>query len=215
MIRTWLLFCILSVVFLSSQAQTTDPVFERNRIGLYYGFGGKSLEFVKLATRYQYEIRQIEIQYSYLLFPGRTIDLDVVVSPQVNLTRFNSEFSTTGETKGEEWGFTAGLAPRIHSEDRNMAIYLLVSSGPIYVTGTPERQAHGINFASNFMAGVYYQIMPKVNLDFRSGFRHLSNSQIRYPNAGLNNLVWSVGVNYALTSFKKKQSRRMLAGVAH
>lgn len=198
MIRTWLLCFYISLAVLSVQAQTADPVLDRDRIGLYYGFGGKSLEFVKLATRYQYEIRQVEIQYSYLLFPGRTIDLDVVVSPQVNLTRFNSEFSATEETKGAEWGFTAGLAPRIHSEDRNMAIYLLVSSGPIYVTGTPERQAHGINFASSFMAGVYYQIMPKVNLDFRSGFRHLSNSQIRYPNAGINNLIWGVGLNYAL-----------------
>ncbi|MBT8235185.1 MAG: acyloxyacyl hydrolase [Bacteroidia bacterium] len=184
-------------VFLA-QAQTSHANPERNKIGLFYGFGGQSLEFVKLDLNYQYDIRQIEIQYSYKLFPGRILDFDVLVSPQINLSRYRNEVYDGIEIQGAEWGFAAGIAPSLHSEDQGIAIYLLLSTGPMYITGSPERQSRGINFSSNFMTGINVHVLKNMDLDFRTGFRHLSNANIRYPNGGLNNLIWSVGLNYAL-----------------
>lgn len=196
--RTWVVLCILCVVVLSAHAQTTVTAPERNRIGLFYGFGGQSLEFVSLDIQYQYEIRQFEAQYSYALIQGSSFDFDLLATPQINLSRYKREESNLVEERGAEWGITAGISPSIHSSDRNVAIYLLISSGPIYITGSPQRQSRGLNFASNFMAGIYFRIFKKTNLEIRSGFRHLSNAQIRYPNGGLNNLIWSVGLTHGL-----------------
>jgi len=196
--RTWVVIYFLCLVVLPTHAQSPDGVPERNRIGIFYGFGGQSMDFVNLDLNYQYEVRQFEIQYSYTLFPGRIFDFDVLASPQVNLSRYKRNEMIEKEAQGAEWGFTMGIAPTLHSEDQRMAFYLLISSGPLYITGSPERQSYGFNFSSNFMTGVNFRIIDRIHLDFRSGFRHLSNADIRYPNAGLNNLIWSAGLSYGL-----------------
>ena len=195
---TWLISCIFFLTIWAAPAQIADDVPDRNRIGFFYGFGGHDLEFVSLDIEYQYEIRQFELQYAYNLFPGRIFDLHLLANPQINLSRYKRDESDLVEERGAEWGITAGISPSIHSADRNVAIYLLISSGPIYITGSPERQSQGINFSSSFMAGLYFKVFPKTQLEFRSGFRHISNAQIRYPNGGLNNLIWSVGLSYML-----------------
>ena len=73
-------------------------------------------------------------------------------------------------------------------------LYGLISSGPHYVSGTPERQADGFIFSDNLLLGLNVKLFEKIYLDLRSGFRHISNAGLNHPNGGVNDLVLNGGV---------------------
>jgi hypothetical protein len=74
-----------------------------------------------------------------------------------------------------------------------LSFYLTISTGPHYVSGTPQRQANGFIFSDNFAGGINVRLTKNLYADLRSGIRHISNAGLRTPNGGVNALTTREG----------------------
>lgn len=213
--------CRFSLVLFLIVCHSLYPQFEsetdrhRSRLGIQYGHAVKDMPWSHLEIPYDYEASLLQLQYFYAIKTGRTFAFDIVLAPQYNTSTYRKVNSVGEFYDGYELGLTAGISPRVKTGNGSLGFYLLITSGPMYVSGTPDRQAEGFNFSSTAATGLQIRLLKKAYLDLRTGFRHLSNARLKEPNAGVNNLVWSVGLSYVLTSIKKNKPQRFLAGVAH
>ena len=175
-----------------------DSAMHRSRLGVLYGHGAKDMPWTNLDIAYHYEVNLLQLQYFHAVKTGRIFACDLLVAPQYNTTSYRKVDEVGEMYNGYEVGLTAGISPRLNAVNGSMGFYLLLTSGPMYISGTPGRQAEGFNFSSTAATGVQLRVLKKAYLDLRTGIRHLSNAGREEPNGGVNNLVWSVGVNYAL-----------------
>jgi len=180
-----------------AQHETAADI-HRNRFGIQYGHGAKQMPWTHLDITYDYEVNLLQLQYFYALKTGRSFAFDVLVAPQYNTTTYRKVDEIGDLYNGYEVGLTAGISPRLFTSNGGFGFYLLITSGPMYISGTPQRQSEGLNFASTAATGVQLRLLRKAYIDLRTGFRHLSNARLKDPNGGVNNLVWSVGLNYGL-----------------
>ena len=147
-----------------------------------------------LNVSYDYQILFFQLQYYWGFLKWEKWGLELLVQPQYNLTKFRNVDKIADEINGYEFGVNAGvLIRRVLIEE---ALYLngLISSGPYYVSGTPQRQADGFIFSDKFLIGLNVKLLENIYFYFRSGFRHFSNAGLNHPNGGVNDLVLSVGV---------------------
>ena len=79
-------------------------------------------------------------------------------------------------------------------KEKALKAYILLSAGPHYISGAPERQIPGFIFSDNLAAGTYIRLSDTVDLDFRLGARHLSNASFKKPNGGINTINLHLGV---------------------
>lgn len=194
---TLLLVFALGIQSGLAQYETAAKV-HRSRFGIQYGHGAKEMPWSNLDITYDYEVNLLQFQYFHAIKTGRNFDFDVLLAPQYNTTTYRKVDEVGDLYNGYEVGLTAGISPRLFTSNRALGFYLLLTSGPMYISGTPGRQAEGFNFASMAATGVQLRLLKKAYIDLRTGFRHLSNARLKEPNGGVNNLVWSVGVNYGL-----------------
>ena len=69
----------------------------------------------------------------------------------------------------------------------------MLGSGPHFITAEVSRQANGFIFSDNLALGSFVKLSEKdlfLNLQFK--IRHLSNAELKNPNAGIN--TWNVMV---------------------
>ena len=134
------------------------------------------------------------MQYYWGFLKREKWGLDLLVQPQYNLTKFRHVDKIADEINGYEFGVNTGVFIRRILFEEALYLYVLISSGPHYVSGTPQRQADGFIFSDNFLIGLNVKLLENIYFDFRSGFRHISNAGLNHPNGGVNDLVLSVGV---------------------
>lgn len=120
--------------------------------------------------------------------------LELLVQPQYNLTKFRHVDKIADEINGIEFGVNAGVLIRRMLIEEALYLSGLISLGPQYVSGTPQRQADGFIFSDKFLIGLNVKLLENIYFYFRSGFRHISNAGLNHPNGGVNDLVLSVGV---------------------
>jgi hypothetical protein len=84
-----------------------------------------------------------------------------------------------------EFGINPGIQYRYPFTEK-LAGYLLVSSGPHYISLVTARQANGFIFSDAIGGGFYYSLggNSAVTLGYR--WRHLSNASLEMPNDGIN-----------------------------
>jgi len=173
-------------------AQESIPFGNRHGLGLIsgYGFCPGQLGY---DAKYEYNAFFIQPQYYYAFLRKRYLNLEILVQPQFNITRFRHVDLIPDETMGFEYGLNAGILVR-GKFFRNSSFYTFVSTGPHYVYGTPERQVEKFIFSDNFFVGVNTKIAEKLYLDIRPGYRHMSNLDIKKPNHGIENIIFSGGI---------------------
>jgi hypothetical protein len=207
--------CLLSSYFLSSQYDDS-----KHRLGFVSGFGGQNIDQLLsdmnhndakkirdhmlskgentdspgLSVTYDYQVLFFQLQYYWGFLNREKWGLDLLVQPQYNLTKFRHIDNIANEINGYEFGVNAGVLIRRVLLGEVLYLYGLISSGPHYVSGTPERQADGFIFSDNFLLGLNVKLLENLFFDFRSGFRHISNAGLNHPNGGVNDLVLSGGV---------------------
>lgn len=207
--------CLLSSYFLSSQYDDS-----KHRLGFVSGFGGQNIDQLLsdmnhndakkirdhmlskgentdspgLSVTYDYQVLFFQLQYYWGFLNREKWGLDLLVKPQYNLTKFRHIDNIANEINGYEFGVNAGVLIRRVLLGEVLYLYGLISSGPHYVSGTPERQADGFIFSDNFLLGLNVKLLENLFFDFRSGFRHISNAGLNHPNGGVNDLVLSGGV---------------------
>ncbi len=207
--------CLLSSYFLSSQYDDS-----KHRLGFVSGFGGQNIDQLLsdmnhndakkirdhmlskgentdspgLSVTYDYQVLFFQLQYYWGFLNREKWGLNLLVQPQYNLTKFRHIDNIANEINGYEFGVNAGVLIRRVLLGEVLYLYGLISSGPHYVSGTPERQADGFIFSDNFLLGLNVKLLENLFFDFRSGFRHISNAGLNHPNGGVNDLVLSGGV---------------------
>jgi hypothetical protein len=110
------------------------------------------------------------------------------------------------DSKSYEFGISGGFILTYKILKENLNLYMLIASGPHYSDRSPERQVSGFMFNNNFDIGMYLLIKKNLNLDFRTGFRHLSNANLQTPNAGINNWIVTIELLYQLENESESKS---------
>jgi hypothetical protein len=164
----------------------------KHRIGYVSGYGCQNQ--LGLDVKYDYQIIFFQFQYYYSFLRRKTWGLDILVQPQYNITKYKQLDNDTYEVNGFELGTNIGILIRKNILNDFLSFYALLSLGPHYVSGTPQRQASGFVFSDNLFVGMNIHLLKNMNLDIRPGFRHISNAGLVDQNAGVNNIVLSGGI---------------------
>lgn len=155
---------------------------------------GENTDAPGLNVTYDYQTLFFQLQYYWGFLKREKWGLELLVQPQYNLTKFRHVDKIADEINGYEFGVNAGVLIRRMLIEEALYLNGLISSGPHYVSGTPQRQADGFIFSDKFLIGLNVKLLENIYFYFRSGFRHISNARLNHPNGGVNDLVLSVGV---------------------
>jgi hypothetical protein len=111
--------------------------------------------------------------------------------PQVNLVFIKKG---SEEKTDFEFGLNIGFK-HMYPVWKNIYTYILIGTGPHFVTVHSIKQARGFIFSDNFGAGFYF--FNNKNIALNTGFRlrHLSNANIKLPNSGINTFNYFIGIS--------------------
>jgi len=206
--KVLLLLIGLNVFFTINAAFAQDTLFNgrKNKIGFIAGNGiqyiGQLLSNdnhnIALNTDYYYQVTFYQLQYYHAISQKKDFGIDVLVQPQYNTTKYRIYPPSIDYVEGYEAGVNLGFLFRKNTSNNLLSFYLLISSGPHYVSGAPHRQSAGFVFANNLDAGLNLRLYKKWYLDIRPGIRHMSNAGLRIPNAGVNNMLLNEGFLFLL-----------------
>jgi len=185
---------LCSVTLFGQDATRSLPKGKKHRIGLMVGYGSQRT----LTVPYDYRVTFYQAQYFHALPVRGNWNLEFLFQPQYNTTRYRPQCDLPVEATGYELGLNAGVLLRRSFRHDLVSVYAFISAGPHYVSGVPERQAEGFLFSDNLFIGVHVRLTPKIYLDLRVGFRHMSNASLRQPNGGINNTILSGGLAFDL-----------------
>jgi len=206
----------LQLNFLLAQENTLFKG-RKHKIGFVYGYGGQDPSYMLSILNngkdnesetdqgtdpngnsgklnYEYQVTFYQFQYYFSWLRRKTWGLDLLVQPQYNTTRYRPVDKATQEENGFEYGLNIGVLLRKNIFEDFMSLYALISLGPHYVSGTPQRQASGFIFSDNLFVGMNLRLTNNMYLDIRPGFRHISNAGLKSPNGGINNFVFTAGM---------------------
>ena len=185
------LFCAIAH---SCFAHTEMLQKQERKIGISIGYGFQD----GLNVNYHYEVLLFQFNYFFTIFRKESFSVDVIPKPQFNITRYKVTNNSSKEESGFEFGLNVGFAARKTFGNSNTAVYLLVGSGPHYVSGVPERQSKGFIFSDNFVTGMDMVLTDRLRLDIAAGLRHISNASLKRPNGGVNNIFLYSGLIYLI-----------------
>ncbi|MGF7080123.1 acyloxyacyl hydrolase [Mucilaginibacter sp. UYCu711] len=184
-------------------AQEILANYNKNRLGFSTGTGvqyigqlvGIGRKGFTVASNYYYHVNFYEIQFYRTLKKRPVYQLDLLVQPQYNVSRYGlyPESVPTDYLDSYEYGLNLGLLYRRNWGGGPLSYYVALSTGPHYASGVPHRQMSGFLFANNLVAGLNLKVYKTLYADVSFGLRHMSNAGTRLPNAGVNNLVFKEG----------------------
>ena len=184
----------------------------RIRIGMNYGQG--SQEFLPIKNKsYAYDTEFYKLQLNYLLFTKRKWSFELNVEPGIYKTEhqlLNEKYIQPGSFEDveelrelyttlrnfEEYVLNIGFVSR-YPVSSHISLYNLLSIGPMYANGSTERLPKGFAFSDIIAMGIYYTLK-NITLDFRYSLRHVSNANLKYPNAGHNSALLESGITFLL-----------------
>jgi len=178
--------CLLSF---GVQAQEISSQTSRHKFGFVAGYGNQQW----LGVPYTYKVMFFQLQHYFNLTDKKNWDIELISQPQFNTTRYYPIDTDTEFESGFEFGVNVGFLFRRKIASDNLHIYTFISTGPHYVSGTPDRQVPGFIFSDNLFLGFDFKLTEKFSFDIRSGIRHISNASIKQPNRGVNSSIINAG----------------------
>jgi len=166
----------------------------KNTVGFIVGYGDQS----GLNVNYDHRVVLYKAHYGRNLVSKKAWALDIVFRPQYNVTEFRPVNRQPEKTDGIEFGLNIGFQAKLRLIENFLNYYVLVSTGPHYVSGVPKRQKDGFLFSDNIITGLNINLNRNVILDFNYGIRHISNAGLDRTNAGINNSIWGAGILFNL-----------------
>jgi len=178
-----------------SQSSLDTSVNSLWKLGFSYSSGATSVLGDK-KYNYEYDVDIYRVNIYRRLFDKKNWKGTVLISPQYNRTYFFSE-SQADYIDGYEYGLNLGFV--MHYKLSNFLPYALISLGPHYISGAPDRQVSGFIFSDNGQVGIEYELLELIYLDLFFGFRHLSNASLKQPNDGINSFLFGAGISFNLS----------------
>lgn len=185
--------------------------FSNHKMGFSIGYGDQEVNLiglgVDLQVDYSYKIFFTQINYIYSFFNNNLWDVGINLQSEYGITSYKYNNSNLTNSKSYELGISGGLILTYKILKENLNLYMLIALGPHYSEKSPERQVSGFMFNSNYDVGIYFLLKRNIYLDFRTGFRHLSNASLKSPNGGINNWIVTFGLLYQLENkFENKSN---------
>jgi lipid A 3-O-deacylase len=106
--------------------------------------------------------------------------------------QFNAILKPAGES---EFGLGIGFQYAYPVTER-ISPYILVVTGPHYISIDSITQADGFNFSSAIGAGIYLSLTKNVALNLGYRHRHVSNADIKKPNEGIDSEIGLMGLSF-------------------
>lgn len=188
-----ILFLVISYLCL---AQDESFQQKERKIGFTVGYGFQD----GLNVRYHYKVLLFQFNYYLTILKKESFSFEIIPKPQFNFTGYKVTNNSSKEESGFEFGLNVGFAARKIFGKGNTSVYLLIGSGPHYVSGVPDRQAKGFIFSDNFTVGLDMPLSDRLRLDMATGIRHISNAGLKRPNGGVNNIFLYSGLIYKLNA---------------
>jgi len=113
--------------------------------------------------------------------------LSFFVEPQ-----FNYVLKPAGE---REFGLGVGFQ-YAYPLTEGISPYILVVTGPQFISVDSRTQANGLNFSSAFGAGIYLSLTKSMALNLCYRHRHVSNADITQPNEGIDSQIGLLGLSF-------------------
>lgn len=199
-------FHILSILLLlgiyHSRIYSQTPEYSKHKIGFSIGYGDQEIKIlgfgVDLNVDYSYEIFFVQFNYTYSLLNNNSWEIGSALQTEYGITYYSRSKSALVNSRSQELGISGGIILAYKVLNDILNVYMLLSLGPHYSHKSPERQVSGFMFNSNYNIGINIFMKNNLLFDFRTGFRHLSNANLKNPNGGINNLLISFGLIYQL-----------------
>lgn len=201
--REWcniLLATLISNAFIFSSCSSVraserdSTTYSRHSIGFVSGYGAQRLGFIDIGVDYTYQVTFLQVQYACNVFQKKKWSIDIIAQPQFNPVKYKRPDAAFESMNGFEFGVNIGGLFGYYVYKDILRLYTLLSLGPHYISGAPERQKEGFIFSDNFFLGLQARVGKHIHLDFRPGFRHISNASLKRPNGGVNTFILSGGV---------------------
>ena len=201
--RYILISLALNSIFLNNYyAQTDLQETSKNKIGFSIGYGDQEIKIlglgVDLKVDYSYEIFFAQFHYVHSILNNYPWEIALVLQTEYGITYYKPNKNFQVNLRSQEIGMGAGVIFSYNLVDDLLNTYFLVSTGPHYSQKSPDRQVSGFMFNSNLDIGVIIYMQNNLSFDLRTGFRHLSNANLKIPNGGINNWIISFGILYNL-----------------
>jgi len=203
-----IVFSVLSGLYPILAQDNDRLVVNHWRLGLNVGMGTQQVWPLN-NLRYTYDVRFAKIQINYLLVSGK-FDFELLVQPEVTFARHQLldtlyvKQSDHGDNFEElrdfyvaskiihEYVLNIGVVLR-KSFDNNTSIYVTGSVGPMIGDTGTERLHVGFAFVDVLALGLTYKT-GRVMFDIRPSIRHVSNANLKSPNAGHNSVNLEAGI---------------------
>ncbi len=155
--------------------------------GFISGYGDASLDEGVYRTLLVIGHLGKEINHAIPALRGHRGTLSIFLEPQVN---------TVLKPAGEmEFGLGIGIQYAYPVTER-ISPYLLVVSGPHYISFDSPTQAKGFNFSSAIGAGIYLALRKDMALNLGYRHRHVSNADLKKPNEGIDSELGLLGLSF-------------------
>jgi lipid A 3-O-deacylase len=115
----------------------------------------------------------------------------IYAEPQVNPVIIKKGSNTRTDL---EFGINIGFK-HMYPLRKNIYAYLLIGSGPHFITVHTIKQTRGFIFSDNFGAGFYFFNKKDMALNLGFRLRHMSNANIQMPNSGINTFNYYIGIS--------------------
>jgi hypothetical protein len=115
----------------------------------------------------------------------------IYAEPQINPVFIIKGHNTT---KDLEAGINFGFK-HMYPLRRNIYSYILIGSGPHFITVHTVKQTRGYIFSDNFGAGFYFFNKKDIALNLGFRLRHMSNANSKMPNSGINTFNYYFGIS--------------------
>ena len=183
---------------INAQGESSPADRIRHHVGFGFGYGNQDLGIVSLDVDYDYQLFIFQAIYQYTVIQKTNWNLDFVAQPQYNLSKFLQDQFSTEEEEGFEFGLSLGNQIQGTFIRDRLDGYVLLISGPHFVSGVPDRQSKGFIFSTNLLFGFQIKLLDGLNLKLSSGIRHISNIGIKSPNGGVNDFMVYGGLLFDL-----------------
>jgi hypothetical protein len=185
---------ILLILASALPAKGSPNPLKPNLIGLKTGYGFQD----GLKELHPYQVVFLQLFSQHMLVKRNYWTIQIVPQPQVNITRFIHDKMTYFEDQGYEFGLNMGFLFSRMVRQGDIYIFVLVGTGPHYISGAPKYQSPGLIFSDNFVTGMDAKLSEKMYLRISGGFRHISNAGLKRPNRGVNNWMISKGIYFKI-----------------
>lgn len=162
----------------------------KHKFGFSYAHGSQLF----LSLDYKYTVNLFQCHYYRKLISKKSWGIDLMLNPQLGISEFLINSETRLIETGQELGINGGVLVHKNLIKDRVNLYCMLSAGPHFISGAPERQVGGFIFSDNASAGLMLKIDPYSHLFLGGGIRHISNAKLKHPNGGINNTMIQAGL---------------------